>query len=65
MVATAHKIAWVVYYLLKYHEPFEKTTATEYDRQCRDRELTNLQRKAAKLGYMLTPNQQPPVHAAT
>jgi hypothetical protein len=59
MVATAHKIARVVYHLLKYQEPFEQTTATEYDQQCRERELKYLQRKAAKLGYALTPNQQP------
>ncbi len=39
-VATAHKIARVVYHLLKYHEPFEPTTAGEYDPQCRARELT-------------------------
>ncbi len=64
-VATAHKIARVVYHLLKYHEPFEQTTATEYDQQCRERELTYLQRKAAKLGYALTPHQQPPGHATT
>ena len=49
-VATAHKIARVVYHLLKYHEPFEPTTAGEYDQQCRARELTYLARKAAKLG---------------
>jgi hypothetical protein len=60
IVATAHKIARVVYHLLKYQEPCEQTSATEYDRQCQERALSYLQRQAAKLGYTLTPNQHPP-----
>ena len=56
-VATAHKIARVVYHLLKEHEAFEKTTALEYDQHCRERELRHLEHKAAKLGYALTPSQ--------
>jgi transposase len=55
IVATAHKIARVVYHLLKYHEPFEETSAAEYDRQYREREIKYLQRKATKLGFTLTP----------
>jgi hypothetical protein len=62
-VATAHKIARGVYHLLKEHEPFEGTSAIAYDRQCRDRELKALTRKAAKLGYTLTPQTQSPVPA--
>jgi hypothetical protein len=50
---------------LKQHESFEETTATEYDQRCRERELKYLQRKAAKLGFALTPNAQPTVRAAT
>jgi hypothetical protein len=52
-VATAHKIARVVYHLLKNHEPFNETTVSEYTQQCRDREVRYLERKAAKLGYTL------------
>lgn len=55
-VATAHKIARVVYHLLKNHEPFAETTVAEYTQQCRDRELRFLERKAAKLGYTLAPH---------
>jgi transposase len=55
-VATAHKIARVVYHLLKHHEPFNETTVSEYTQQCRDRELRALERKAAKLGYTLAPH---------
>jgi hypothetical protein len=64
-VATAHKIARVVYHLLKAHESFEPTTATEYDQHCRERELKYLQRKAAKFGFALTPHAQPPVSTGT
>jgi hypothetical protein len=64
-VATAHKIARVVYHLLKEHEAFEKTTALEYDQQCHVRDLQYLQRKAAKLGYALTPNQPSVAGAAS
>ena len=55
-MATAHKIARVVYHLLKTHEGFEPTSAGEYDLQWRERELKSLQRKAAKLGYTLALN---------
>ena len=54
-VATAHKIARVVYHLLKHREAFNETTVAEYTQQCRDRELRVLERKAAKLGYTLAP----------
>ncbi len=58
-VATAHKIARVVYHLLKNHEAFEETTVAEYTQQCRNRELRYLERKAAKLGYTLAPQALP------
>jgi transposase len=57
-VATAHKIARVVYQLLKYGEAFAETTAAEYNQQCHERELKYVQRKAAKLGYIIAPNPQ-------
>ncbi len=62
-MATAHKIARVVYHLLKNHEAFNETTAAEYTQQCRDRELRSLERKAAKLGYTLAP--QPAISTTT
>jgi transposase len=54
-VATAHKIARVVYHLLKYHQPFNEESAAEYMRKRRERELQHLSRRAQKLGYTLTP----------
>jgi transposase len=58
-VATAHKIARVVYHLLKYREPFNNESAAEYERTRRDRELKHLTRRANKLGYALTPVKSP------
>ena len=55
LVATAHKIARTVYFMLKYKVPFEDIGAEGYETQQRYRELTSLQRKAAKLGFDLTP----------
>lgn len=57
IVATAHKLARVVYHLLKTHEPFAATPTVEYERQWRERELHHLQRKAARFGYTLTPHE--------
>jgi transposase len=54
-VATAYKIARIVYTMLKEHTPFEAASAEAYDQQYRERELKYLQRKAAKLGFDLAP----------
>jgi transposase len=52
-VATAHKIARVVYHMLKTKEPFEEQKAVDYDRKRQERELKQLQKRARKLGYAL------------
>lgn len=57
LVATAHKIARTVYFILKYKVPFEDIGAEGYETQQRQRELASLQRKAAKLGFELTPKE--------
>ena len=54
-VATAHKIARVVYHLLKNKIEYQRMSAEEYVQQFRERELRHLQRKAARLGFTLTP----------
>jgi hypothetical protein len=58
-VATAHKIARIVYHLLKYGEAYEAESAAAYQQQRQDRELKVLTRRAAKLGYTLTAVQEP------
>jgi transposase len=53
-VATAHKIARIVYHLLKHGEAYEEESAAEYEQKRQERELRQLQRRATKLGYTLT-----------
>lgn len=59
VVATAHKIAQVVYRLLKFKIDDQAVSAQEYDRRFREREIRYLQRKAAKLGFTLSPSTSP------
>jgi transposase len=53
LVATAHKIARIVYHMRKDQSPYQDISAAEYDKRFRERELQYLQKKAAKLGYTL------------
>jgi hypothetical protein len=55
LVATAHKIARTVYHMLKERVPYYDIEATEYNKPFRERELKYLQKKAANLGYTLSP----------
>jgi len=54
-VATAHKIAWVVYHMLKFKMEYQAMSAGEYEQRFREREIKHLQRKAACLGFALSP----------
>ncbi len=53
-VATAHKIARIVYHLLRYGEVYKEESAAEYEQKRQERELRQLMRRANKLGYTLT-----------
>jgi transposase len=53
IVATAHKIARTFYHMLKHRVPFHDMGGEQYERRARPRELKNLQRRAAKLGFSL------------
>jgi len=61
LVATAHKIARTVYHMLKHHAPYYDIGATQYDRTQQERELLDLKKKAAKLGFTLTPHEPLPI----
>jgi transposase len=64
IVATAHKIARVVYHLLKTGEPYEEASAEGYEQKRQERELKQLRRRAQQLGYTLAPvPATPPVSA--
>ena len=54
IVATAHKIARIVYHLLKTGEPYREESDAAYERKRQQRELKHLARRAQKLGYTLT-----------
>jgi transposase len=53
IVATAHKIARTFYHLLKHRVPFRAESAEAYEKRAAERELKQLQKKAAKLGMKL------------
>jgi len=53
LIATAHKLARVVYKMLKDKVPYEHTTAQEEDARFREREIAYLRQRATKLGLTL------------
>ena len=54
--ATAHKMARIVYHMLKYHIQYEDIGAEAFGRIQRERDVAILSKKAAKLGFTLTAN---------
>jgi hypothetical protein len=60
MVATAHRIARSVYFMLKYKVAYQDLGAAAFETQHQQRELTTLKRRAAKLGFELTAKQPLP-----
>jgi len=55
VVATAHKLARLVYRLLKHGEAYVAQGMAEYEEAYRERVVQNLVRKAKALGYQLLP----------
>jgi transposase len=53
--ATAHKLARIVYSMLKNRTPYADPGVTYYEEQYRDRAIRNLKRKAVALGLELAP----------
>lgn len=53
IVATAHKIARAVYFMLRDHKPFDGASAETYLKREREREIARLEKRATKLGYTL------------
>lgn len=52
-VATAHKIARIVYHLLKYHVPYADIGPDGFEQKLQEREVAALRKKAATLGFHL------------
>jgi transposase len=55
ITATAHKLARIVYFMLKNRTAYQDPGVTHYEQQYRDRTIRNLRRKAAILGMELVP----------
>lgn len=55
VVATAHKIARVIYHMLTCHEAFKPESIRAFDQKRQARELKYLQKKAKTLGFVLQP----------
>ncbi|MCP4424687.1 MAG: hypothetical protein GY803_09360 [Chloroflexi bacterium] len=55
MVATAHKLARVVYHMLSKGEEYRPLGAAKYEQQFKERQVRFLKQKAAKLGLQVVP----------
>lgn len=55
IVATAHKLARIVYHLLKHREPYQAMSPEAYEQAVQQRELNYLTHKAKQLGFTLEP----------
>ena len=55
ITATAHKLARIIYSMLRYGQQYVDAGAEYYERQYRQRALHTARRRAAQLGYQLVP----------
>lgn len=55
VTATAHRLARQIYFMLKYRTDYIDPGPEEYERRHQERVLANLKRRAARLGFALTP----------
>ena len=55
IAATAHKLARIIYAMLRYGQQYVDAGAEHYERQHRQRALRAAKRRAALLGYQLIP----------
>ena len=55
ITATAHKLACLVYRMLKYGKEYVKQSMEVYERKIKEQLERSLRRKAASLGYELVP----------
>src|SRR5574341_525558 len=65
VVATAHKLARLVYRLLKYGEAYVAQGMAEYEQTYRERVVQSLARKAKALGYKLLPTTDDALQASS
>ena len=53
IIATAHKLARIVYHLMRYGEAYVKQTEKQYAAEVRERQEKQLKRRAKELGFEL------------
>src|SRR5205807_5837675 len=56
ITATAHKLACLVYRMLKYGKEYVKQSMEEYETKIREQQERSLRRKAGLLGFDLVPH---------
>jgi transposase len=54
ITATAHKLARMVYFMLKYGTEYVVRSQEEYERQHKERQIKNLERRARSLGFEIS-----------
>ena len=62
ITATAHKLARLIYSMLRYGQDYVDAGAEYYERQYQQRALRAAKRRAAQLGYQLVPMSDAPEH---
>lgn len=55
ITATAHKLARIIYHMLKDRQPYQPLTQEAFTQQHQARECRALEKRAAKLGFVLQP----------
>jgi hypothetical protein len=65
ITATAHKLARLVYSLLKHGTAYVSRGMAEYEQSYRERVVGNLSRRAKELGYALVESVEPAVEPRT
>jgi transposase len=60
VVATAAKIARIVYLMIRNRTPYEESGCAAYEQRYRDRVVRNLQQRAKAFGLSLVPDSSSP-----
>ena len=58
ITATAHKLACVIYHMLKYQEDFRPLDVAVYELKAQERRMRHLRKQVEELGYELIEKQQ-------
>ncbi len=58
IAATAHKLARILYHMLKHRTPYQPQSQEIYDQHLRDRAIRHLKRTATRLGFTLLPQPE-------